>query len=155
MEEKIKPEERQKAIQDLITQEPVTDQKKLVSLLSKKFGIATNQAVVSRDLRRLCVVKKQVKGEMIYELPATDTTTEILKLAIIDIQYNEVMIVIKTHPALAAFVGDYIDQYTDLDILGSLAGENVVFVTPRSIKNIKNIYQALCQKIHFKKAGHA
>lgn len=151
MNNKSKFEDRQKAIKELISQEAVSDQTQLVTLLAKKKGIETNQAVVSRDLRKLGVIKKIVKGEMIYEMPSTDTTTEILKLAITDILYNEVMIVIKTQPGLAAFVADYIDNYTDLDILGSLAGENAVFVTPQSIKNIEKIYQTLCQKIHFKK----
>lgn len=147
----MKAEDRQNAIKELISKEPISEQMTVVSLLLEKFGIETNQAVVSRDLRKLGVTKKLIKGEMVYDLPTTDPTVEILKLAIIDVQHNEVMIVIKTQPALADFVGDYIDHYTDLDILGCLGGENVVFVTPRSIKNIEQVYQTLCQKIHFKK----
>jgi transcriptional regulator of arginine metabolism len=61
------------------------------------------------------------------------------------------MIVIKTYPALADFVGDCVDQHINLDVLGCLAGENVVFVIPKSTKNIGRTCDAICKKFHFKK----
>lgn len=129
----------------------ISDQMQLVKLLKLHFKIDTNQAVISRDLRRLGVVKRDVNGLMVYEMPANDINTQILKLAVIHIEHNGFMIVIKTHPGLADFVGDWLDQHTDLDIMGSLAGENVVFVSPRSIQQIEQIYQGICQRMHFKK----
>lgn len=144
-------EARQEAIKELLRKEQISDQKKLVKLLRDAYGIKTNQAVISRDLRKLGVIKKQVNDNLVYEIPATDTTTEILKLAIVNIEYNQAIIVIKTHPGLAAFVGDCLDCYPELDILGSLAGENVVFVTPRNLKEIQAVYQVICHKLHFRK----
>jgi transcriptional regulator of arginine metabolism len=143
---------RQEAIRDLLGKELISDQKDIVRLLYERYGIETNQAVVSRDLRRLGVTKKEVGGELAYELPLTDVRAEILRLAIVDIEHNEVMIVINTHPGLADFVGDSIDQ-ADLDILGCLSGENVVFITPRSVKKITDTYKAVCAALHFKKLG--
>ena len=61
------------------------------------------------------------------------------------------MIVITTHPGLAAFVGDFLDKEKGLNVLGSLAGENVVFVVPTSIKHIAKTYKIVCEKLHFKK----
>lgn len=142
---------RQEAIKELVKKIPISDQKQLVEMLLEFYGIETNQAVVSRDLRKLGIVKKMFNGEMIYEVPSVDVTTEILRLALVDINYNESLIVIKTHPGLAAFVGDYVDQHVDLEVLGCLAGENTVFVTPKSIKNISKTYEAICEKFHFKK----
>lgn len=150
MTDKQTPRERQEAIKELLQKERLSDQKQIVTLLKKEYGIETNQAVVSRDLRRLRVVKKEMNQVMVYTLPTTDVVTEILKLAIVDIEHNEVMVVIKTHPGLADFVGDCLDQHADLDIIGSLAGENVVFVTPRSIKRIVETYQSICMMLHFK-----
>ena len=144
-------EARQEAIKELLRKEQISDQKKLVKLLRDAYGIKTNQAVISRDLRKLGVIKKQVNDNLVYEIPASDTTTEILKLAIVNIEYNEAIIVIKTHPGLAAFVGDCLDRHPELDILGSLAGENVVFVTPRNLKKIEAVYQVICHKLHFRK----
>lgn len=146
-----KKHSRQKAIKELLTKEMISDQNKMVELLKEFYDIDTNQAAVSRDLRKLGVVKKVVNDLLVYDLPTVDIQTEILKLAIIDIVYNEVMIVIKTHPGLADFVGDCLDQFTDLDIIGCLAGENVVFATPKSIKNIAKTAQIIAKKVHFKK----
>ena len=145
------PENRQKAIKELIQKTTISDQKQLVELLNEQYDIKTNQAVVSRDLRKLGVTKKIVNNTLFYEIPDTDAQTEILKLAIVDISYNESIIVIKTRPALAAFVGDFIDDQEDLEALGCLAGENTVFVPPLSIKNIHKTYEQLCEKLHFKK----
>lgn len=142
---------RQNAIKELLKKQYVSDQKQLVDLLKEHYGIETNQAVVSRDLRKLGVLKKIVKGILLYEMPDIDVSAEILRLAIVDITHNESMIVIKTHPALADFVGDCIDQYDDLDLLGCLSGENIVFLTPKSIKNIRKTYAKVCEKFYFKK----
>ncbi len=144
-------ETRQKAIAELIKKQAVSDQQELVKLLKKNYSIEANQAVVSRDLRKLGALKKAVNGVLFYELPNIDVSAEILRLALVDISHNESMIVIKTHPALADFVGDCVDQYEDLDVLGCLAGENVVFVTPKSTKNIHKTYEKICEKFHFKK----
>lgn len=141
---------RQTALKELIQKRAISDQMQFVDLLQKHYGIDTNQAVISRDLRKLGAVKKMIKGELVYEFPEINVTAAILKLALVDILHNEAMIVIKTHPGMAAFVGDCVDQHEDLDVLGTLAGENAVFVTPRSIKNIKETYTKLCEAFHFK-----
>ncbi|MBS0655394.1 MAG: hypothetical protein JSR46_06445, partial [Verrucomicrobia bacterium] len=133
------------------SKENIADQMQLVKLLKERFSLETNQAAVSRDLRKLGVTKKEVNGVYIYALPVIDIRAEILRLAIIDIEHNETMIVITTLAGLADFVGDSIDQHQDIDILGCLSGENVVFVTPRSIKQLQATYQTICEKLHFKK----
>lgn len=151
MSDKKSAEVRQKAIGDLVRKMAISDQKQLVSLLEEHYQIKVGQAVVSRDLRKMGVVKKTVGGSLCYEMPNIDVSSEILKLALIDITHNESMIVIKTFPALADFVGDRLDQLQDGEILGCVSGENTVFVTPTSTKNIRKIYESLCAKLHFKK----
>lgn len=150
MVNKQPPITRQKAIKELVKKIAISDQKQLIELLAQHYEIETNQAVVSRDLRRLGVVKKMIKGTLIYEMPDVDVTTEILRLALVEVSHNESMIVIKTHPGLADFVGDCLDEYTDLNVLGCLAGENVVFVTPKSIKNVHKTCEAICERFKFK-----
>ncbi len=145
-------EKRQNAIQELLKKEYISDQEQIVELLLERYNIETNQAVVSRDLRKLGVAKKQVGGRLVYELPQTNIVSEILKLAIIDITYNEAHIVISTQPGLASFVGDAIDQFEDGDYLGCLAGENVVFVAPKTTKKMQESAEILADKLSFKKA---
>lgn len=143
--------ERQEAIKAIISKIAVSDQHQLVQLLKEQYGIETNQAATSRDLRKLGIVKKMHKGVLAYEVGEIDITKEILKLAIVDISHNESMIVIKTQPGIAAFVGDSLDQCEDLEILGCIAGENVVFVTPASTKKIKAAFEQVCEKVYYKK----
>jgi transcriptional regulator of arginine metabolism len=144
-------ENRQKAIAELVKKKVIGDQKQLVLLLKQEYQIEANQAVVSRDLRKLGVVKKMINGSFLYEMPEIDVRAELLKLALIDMNYNESTIVMKTHPGLAGFVGDCVDEYDDLDVLGCLAGENVVFVAPKSTKNIHKTYEKLCDRFCFNK----
>ena len=151
MRDKISLEARQIAIKELITTQQVSDQNQLVGFLKKHHRIATNQAVVSRDLRKMGIVKKLVNGVLTYEIPESDVRAEILRLALVDITHNETMIVITTHPGLADFVGDCLDQHDDLGLLGCLSGENVVFAVPESIKKIDKTCRAIREKFHFKK----
>ena len=144
---------REAAIVDLVKKHKISDQKQLVALLKEHYSISTNQAAVSRDLRKLKVVKVEVNGAMIYDIPAHDVTDEILKLAIVDISHNESMIVIKTQPALADFVGDRVDSYSYLPLLGCLSGENMIFVAPQSVTTIRQTYLALCEKLNYKIKG--
>lgn len=144
-------EKRQEAIKKLIGSHTISDQQTLVRLLKLNYDIDTTQAVVSRDLHQLGVSKQHVGNTLAYELKSIDTTKEILRLGIIYIKYNEVLIVIKTLPALAAFVADYLDAHHEkLNILGTIAGENTIFITPKSSKKIKNLYINICKLLHIK-----
>lgn len=144
---------RQDAIKDLVSHYPIEDQLELVELLKKKYGIETNQAQVSRDLRRLQISKQSHPDKKIYSLPSHNVHRDILLLGIQDIDCNESMIVIRTMPGIAPFVGDYIDQQENLEILGSIAGENTIFIVPRSARNIQETCKALCHALFFKKGS--
>ncbi|MBM3198488.1 MAG: hypothetical protein FJZ58_04445 [Chlamydiae bacterium] len=142
---------RQKAILQLIQDHAVSDQKQLVDLLLQQYDLETNQAAVSRDLRKMGIVKKPIQGALLYEAPTSDIQKEILRLALLDIAHNECIIVIKTRPALADFVGDYLDGQTELGILGCVSGENTVLVTPKSTQHIEQTYKLICQALYLKK----
>lgn len=136
---------RQQALISIIEDHEVSNQEQLIQLLKEEFAIETTQTVISRDLKALGCVKKTQGDKRIYALPEKDVKKEILRMAVKDVQHNESMIVISTGAGLAPFVGDTIDEL-DLDILGSLAGENAVFVAPKSVKNIKALYQQIVEK---------
>ncbi len=142
---------RHRALKKIVKNHIIEDQQTLVQLIKEKFGIETNQAVISRDLRMLGINKQQINNKMIYDLPHIDASKEILRLAIQDINHNESLIVINTLPGLAAFIGDYLDMHNKIGILGVLAGENAVFITPISTKQIKKVFNEICQLVCFKK----
>lgn len=142
---------RRDAIKQLITTHAIEDQAVLIDLLNKYYNIETNQPVISRDLHELGVKKGMVDGRIIYELPQTNVEAELLKLAITDVVHNESMIIVKTVNGLASFVGDVLDRQTDLGILGTLAGENMVFVAPVETSEIEDTYQKVCTALYVKK----
>lgn len=141
---------RHEAIKELIKTHPIEDQETLVELIKKKYGIETNQSIVSRDLRQLGASKHLVNNRMIYEVKEYDASREILRLAIIEVDHNETLVVIKTLPGLADFVGDYLDMQEELPILGNIAGENTLFVAPRAKTSISTLYKQICQVLYFK-----
>lgn len=142
---------RQKAVQALVKTQAIKDQAELLDLLQAQYNIQTNQAAVSRDLRSLGISKQVRQGQAIYVLPQIDVVSEIMRYAVKSINYNEVMIIINTVSGTADVVGDFIDAQDDLPVLGTLAGENVVFVSPVSIKNIKDLAAKLALRIKIKK----
>lgn len=145
-----KTKKRRAALKEIIGSHHVSDHQTLIELMKKRYGIDTSQAVVSRDLRAMGVSKHAVGNKLVYEVPSTDASREILHLAVVDIVHNEAMIVIKTLPGLAVFVADYLDLAGNKHILATLSGENVVYVCPASIKDIANALEAVQQLTEFK-----
>jgi transcriptional regulator of arginine metabolism len=142
-------QDRLEKIKELIQENSLSDQLEIVELLDKKCHIKTNQAQVSRDLRKLGVIKRKSLHGDFYELPQLDVEKEILKLSVSSITHNEALIVIKTRAGLASFVGDYVDEHFHDFILGSIAGENTVFVTPTFTRDIVKLFEMLKQKLLF------
>jgi transcriptional regulator of arginine metabolism len=144
--------QRRKAIKELITSQAVENQVMLVQLLKEKYDITSNQSIVSRDLQEMGISKKKYKDVMIYEMQEVDPSKEILRLGILNIEHNEVIMIVTVLPGLAAFVGDYLDsEREELGVIGTMAGENMIFVVPTSIKIIEEVYKKVCLFLFFKK----
>lgn len=142
---------RREAIKKIISKQAVEDQEQLVALLAHDFSIKSNQAVVSRDLMQLGIVKRLIGGKLQYDVVKTDTEHELLRLAVKEVVYNEAMIVVHTVPGMAAYVGDYLDVHAGDHIIGTLAGENVLLIVPSSIKKIETIYDEVRKLLKVKK----
>jgi len=145
---------RRDAVRQLIKTHAIEDQATLIDLLNKYYDIETNQPAISRDLHELGVRKGMVDGKLIYEIPDSNVENDILKLAITDVVHNESMIVIKTLNGLAPFVGDVLDRHEEIGLLGTLAGENMVFVSPGSVEKINEVFDDVCEALCFKKVVH-
>lgn len=145
--EQNKTNERQEAIRSIIGAYKISDHQALLDLLDKEYNIQTSQAVISRDLRSLGVVKKTVNGQLIYD-NIGDPSKDLLRRAVINIAHNDAIIVVNTLSGCAAFVGDYIDAHKHLGILGTLAGENVVFITPISTRDIERVFLSIKNLTH-------
>ncbi len=142
-------QQRHLAIKQIISESSVKTQKDLASAL-KKSGFKTTQATLSRDMTELGIAWVYTPNGARYMLSPEqeeERLTSLIGLEIENILSNETMIVIKTLPGRAQGVAEIIDRMRMSSILGTLAGDNTVFVLPKSIKKIndtmKNLHEIL------------
>lgn len=128
--------QRQHKITDLLRNEPVTNQGQLVELLEHE-GVVATQATVSRDLDELGAVKVKVAGgDAVYAIPENpadrvvpeDLLKRVLGNWVVDIQSSANIVVIRTPPGSAHVVASAIDRAGMPDVLGTVAGDDTMFV---------------------------
>lgn len=111
-------------------------------------GYQINQSKISRLLRKLGAVKvsNELK-QIIYTLPrepAPPASKNILSELIISINTNETLIVIRTSPGSASLIGRMLDHNgAELNILGTVAGDDTVFIAPSSVKKLDKTLLAI------------
>jgi|TARA_B100000900_G_scaffold374282_1_gene355455 transcriptional regulator of arginine metabolism len=134
--------QRQKLIADFIDTGNVSSQNQLKGVL-KKNGIIITQATLSRDLSELGAVKKRLNnGRLVYLLPKNQDNNAQLKIAkkaikdfVTDVEPVSNQVVIKTTTAAAQVIADSVDNLYIEEIIGSIAGDNVVLIiTPSEVK---------------------
>jgi len=125
-----------------------------ICLLLKKYGHDVNQTKVSRLLRKLGVVKaKNSQGKIIYWLPKElppPSLSNLVNDLIVDVTSNESTIIIHTSPGSASLIARVIDYLgVENEILGTIAGDDTIFVAPKSISNIKLVYKKIRAQLGF------
>ena len=130
--------ERQQKILSLIRAKPVGTQENLRSLL-ERAGVPATQSSVSRDLEELGVVKHH--GH--YTLPRTNGAP-VRGLLSLD-QAGDSLVIARTVPGLASAVAVEIDAASIKEIVGTIAGEDTIFIAVHSAKDqrpaIKEIWK--------------
>jgi len=119
--------ERQKRILNLIRAKPIGTQEALRAHLERS-GVSATQSSVSRDLDELGIVKHRGR----YELPHADgdATRGLLSLD----PAGEILIVAKCLPGRASAVAVEIDDASIPEIVGTLAGEDTIFIASQNQK---------------------
>lgn len=119
--------ERQQQILGLIRAQPVGTQEDLRALL-ERAGVPATQSSVSRDLEELGVVKQH--GH--YTLPRANGTP-LRGLLSLD-QAGDSLIIARTVPGLASAVAVEIDAAALAEVVGTIAGEDTIFIAVRDVK---------------------
>jgi transcriptional regulator of arginine metabolism len=96
-------------------------------------GFAATQATLSRDLARLGarrVASRQ--GGTAYELPEEERRdgVEVLRGLVRTVDCNGSLVVVRTHPGSAPAVARAIDLARLPEALGTIAGDDTIFVAP-------------------------
>ena len=125
---------RQNKIIELITEYEIDTQEKLAEYLAKD-GFDVTQATVSRDIKELQLVKTPASsGQYKYTLPdyPTKQTSDRFSKIFVDTTQSAVasgnIIIVKTLPGCANAACEAIDSLEFPHILGSIAGDNTVFI---------------------------
>ena len=133
-------ERRQRAIADLIRSDAVASQEELAERLSA-LGFAVTQATISRDLEQIGAVKVRRGGQSSYSLPdqlraaAGPQVASVLRDFARSIDTAANLVVIKTPPGSAHLVGVALDQSDLEEIVGTICGDDTIFVACASAGN--------------------
>lgn len=121
-------------IRTILSRKAIHTQEELRAILEAD-GISVNQSTVSRAIHKLGVVRVSERGEKVYRLPDWDAPPSIetsLAELLLSIEFNEHMIVIRTKPGSASLIARHVDHRVQDYVLGTLAGDDTIFITPRA-----------------------
>lgn len=141
-------DQRQRAIAELIRANALSSQDELAEQLAS-LGHVVTQATISRDLEQLGAVKVRRAGQLSYALPDQVPAAPAPRLAAvfrdwvrsIDIARN--LLVIKTPPGSAHLVGVVLDQSELAEIVGTICGDDTIFVACRDISDAERLARRL------------
>ena len=144
---------RQTKILELISKKEIETQEELAEGL-KAMGIDVTQATISRDIKELRLVKVMSKnGKYKYatigqsQEGITDRLNKIFENSVVSIDNAMNIIVLKTIPGAAQICASAIDYMGVDDIVGTLAGDDTVFVAIRTMDDIENVLEEIKKNI--------
>lgn len=127
--------ERRETIRQLLRTQSVGTQEALGELLAAK-GYVVTQATLSRDLAKLQARRLTLpEGGSVYELggpssSASDEALAGLRSMVLDVAHNDSLVVVTTTPGAASAVALSLDDARLATVLGTIAGDDTIFVAP-------------------------
>ena len=124
----------------ILRERPIGTQEELLAALAER-GIRATQATLSRDLARLGARRAAAPGGARYELPEEvrrDGTGALAGL-VSAVAWNGSLVVVRTHPGSAPAVARAIDLARLPGALGTLAGDDTVFVAPERGRGARHL----------------
>jgi transcriptional regulator of arginine metabolism len=104
----------------------------------KSRGFKVTQSTVSRTMNQMGVIKEVKGGKQSYRLslePKNSYRGSISDL-VFNIVHNESLIVVKTKPGSAMFVAGFIDHESKASVIGTIAGDDTIFIAPMKLSKI-------------------
>ena len=144
---------RQEKIRELIQNGNIETQEDLAEAL-EKAGFTVTQATVSRDIKQMMLIKvPDAAGGYRYAYPSDRGSMlsqgrmeRTLKDAVVSMKNGENIVVLKTMPGTAPSVAFVIDYSKWPEVLGTVAGDDTIFVAIDKTSDAK-IFLKRIQKI--------
>ena len=129
---------RLEALRLIISSQQLGSQDELLNALQKE-GFKLTQATLSRDLKQLKVAKAaSMSGNYVYVLPnetmykrvsTPNSIREMMKVpGFVSINFSGNLGIIKTRPGYASSIAWNIDNSDVPEILGTIAGDDTIFI---------------------------
>lgn len=135
-------EHRRSVIKRLIHEHRISSQEELVKLLAI-HGVQCTQATLSRDLRDMNVVRRTTAAGPVYQADRSPAYLAALRrvvgMEIQNVRHNGSLIVIRTLAGRAEGVAAFLDGWGHGNILGTVAGDDTVFVAPADTSKIEKL----------------
>ncbi len=130
--------QRQAKILEIISTKNVETQEQLLEALQQE-GFRGTQATISRDIKELRIIKELTSfGTYRYSTSVSEIDSSftarlntIFRECVVNFDYAQNIIVIRTLPGLASAAGSAIDAMNMSTVVGTLAGDDTVMVVMR------------------------
>ncbi|HET7754106.1 MAG TPA: arginine repressor [Anaeromyxobacteraceae bacterium] len=136
---------RRDAIARIVRSRRVATQDELLRLVRAE-GFDVTQATLSRDLARLGARRvSSPEGGTAYELGPADPRESLsaLRGLVSAVSSNGALVVVRTQPGLAPAVARAIDLAQLPDVLGTLAGDDTIFIAPAKAGRVRSVASRL------------
>ena len=141
--------DRQEEILQIIENFEIDTQEELAARLREK-GYKVTQATVSRDIKEMRLIKiSGTQNTYRYARPGrhesavNDRMIRLLSDSTLDIDYAGQMIVVKTLSGSANVAAEAIDNMNWPEVLGTIAGDNTIFIAVRSESDSSEIAERI------------
>ena len=146
--------QRHSKIIELIKEYDIETQEELTEKL-KEAGFDVTQATISRDIRELRLTKISASGgKQKYQAFLQDDSQisekfiRVFKEGVINIDYAQNIIVIKTLNGMAMGVAAALDAMNNDEIMGTIAGDDNIFCVVKTEEKAIKIVEKLKAKIN-------
>ncbi|MDQ7007572.1 MAG: arginine repressor [Acidobacteriota bacterium] len=142
---------RRRAIQQLVRRRKISTQQELVEAL-EDLGFPVSQASVSRDITALRLVKVDgCYAPPAQAVPEDDPRQARLKASVLGVRTaGENLVVLITPPGEASAVGLAIDDLDLPGLVGSVAGDDTVFVAVDTPPGAASFAGSLARRLHLR-----
>lgn len=132
---------RERKILDLVAAEPIRTQGQLVRVL-RAAGLRVSQATVSRDIKRLGLVKVPAQNGRARYLPPAEAAVvspdaagrlaRAFREYAVEVDEGSGLVLVKTTTGSADTVAEAIDEMRWAEVAGTVAGDNTILIVPRT-----------------------
>lgn len=149
-------ERRRDAVARIVRTRRIATQEELLEALERE-GFRATQATLSRDLTRLGARRVSRPEGAFYEVdgPSTGAGLEALRGLVLAVDANASLVVVRTAAGAASAVARAVDDARLPEVLGTIAGDDTIFVAPAGPLRPPRLAALLCGLLGLAPRGRA